>query len=887
MRKWYADLPGTNKVKSYGPNGTLYLGYGDVRSRLEAFGEKKVTGQAQRQNELGIAVQNGVMWPNAPGGERTIFLGASAENHAFARPLLARVLDLAERSEGACDGSACWNRAWLSQRAREFVDGGRVKIDSSDFKWYVTQILHKAHMDIDLSEAEAREFADYMGKVILPVALPEGQVNTCPVRQALGISETQGRRSAYLRRYRAAIRTKFLDRDFTYEEVDLVASAFLDALQFAGGIAVPTMIQYVIALTHMREEDKWEQLKGLRLDEENIPSVVWEALRVYPPVGTFPYWEKDEDGNWKHIMLNIAGALEDEAAWEDPLTYKFRPMKEYMDKFLGFADFATHPPTAAGGAGPHEHKCPAKNLAIAIIETFLKEFEAVGPWHAADPRITVNSYMTSSYAVLRQDHTCWDAPKKCKPTFTYKGRQFHGCTSVDYELGGWCSTDETYDGRWEVCKPKLCRHSPCCCKTSACSTKALLQRYALETHGAGTEEVVCCKRVEEAPGSGECPGNWLFGIGYYKPAQEVSEAAGDGLCPAHDYAEQPPPYSPEQAEIDAMAAAHECQQTGDGGQWRAECICLRAGDDWQPGEDVARLVHRCTALTAVAQEVAAPWGCSVRRQTVDGQTRVSCEASAPLHVRLGHSASQAWDSLTRWGTEQFVPTDQCGASSAQCCSQSVLGTESATCQDVTSGLLTSAWHELPLQLQGVFWLQKQGDSSALMSFGRTSDGCGISPGSIQSDATYKVRVSGDRSWSFHSVDGGSFMLAELVDLIYDFHFDSATDPRFAQIIPEARNVLGVRVPSWLLSFNMSLVDHSSSPHRDSVVWRRQSAVPALGLDGSGGQGDYHLVQVIDGSGNRLPAFGDWVKYCEDPEQTGDSSPGKIWFHAYSWKGSAR
>ena len=46
--------------------------------------------------------------------------------------------------------------------------------------------------------------------------------------------------------------------------------------------------------------------------------------------------------------------------------------------------------------------------------------------------------------------------------------------------------------------------------------------------------------------------------------------------------------------------------------------------------------------------------------------------------------------------------------------------------------------------------------------------------------------------------------------------------------------------------------------------------------------DGHLVQVIDGAGIKLPAFADWVKYCEDPEQTGDSSPGKIWFHAYPW-----
>jgi hypothetical protein len=103
-------------------------------------------------------------------------------------------------------------------------------IESSDFRWYVTKILHKVHMNIDLTDAEAQDFADYMSKVILPVPFPEPVARSCPFQRILNVQETMSRRSVFLAKYCAAIRVKFPTQNFTDKECDQVASGFLDAL---------------------------------------------------------------------------------------------------------------------------------------------------------------------------------------------------------------------------------------------------------------------------------------------------------------------------------------------------------------------------------------------------------------------------------------------------------------------------------------------------------------------------------------------------------------------------------------------------------------------------------------------------------------------------------
>uniref|UniRef100_A0A7S1PYE6 Lipoxygenase domain-containing protein n=1 Tax=Alexandrium catenella TaxID=2925 RepID=A0A7S1PYE6_ALECA len=321
-----------------------------------------------------------------------------------------------------------------------------------------------------------------------------------------------------------------------------------------------------------------------------------------------------------------------------------------------------------------------------------------------------------------------------------------------------------------------------------------------------------------------------------------------------------------------LQAATECKMGGYSASSKANCIC---GYGNTPGVSSKTTVQRCSALTGVAQDIAHDglnhFGCSI----VKRGTAKQCRAYLPWYLIPSYHITQTWDSILKWGTENGqVRTDSCYASNSQVCSQDNYATKKAKCSDVDTSVLTADWTGMPANLQGVFWLKKQGDSSALVSFGRTRDGGGMSSGKITEDGKYWIRVGGDRSWSFAKASGGSFVSAGLADLVYEFHFNSATDPTFAQIIPQVRNALSAAVPPWLLSFDMSL---SSNPNlQDSVVWQRTSSFVGQSL---GGSAHYQITQVIDSEGNRLKAFDEWVAYCEDPDKTGNDSPGYIWLRS--------
>jgi len=216
----------------------------------------------------------------------------------------------------------------------------------------------------------------------------------------------------------------------------------------------------------------------------------------------------------------------------------------------------------------------------------------------------------------------------------------------------------------------------------------------------------------------------------------------------------------------------------------------------------------------------------------------------------------------------------CTSDMEEMCPQSQMAEQTHQCESVDkSGPLRVGTAPLPPQLRGVFWLAEQGDSSALMSFAKSNDGAGLSQGFLarrpEDGYNYKIRVGGDRTWSFHD-KASSWGLVEALDLIYNFRMDNATDPTSAQIIPSGSNLGGLTLDaSWLLDFQMKLLaNHSRYPN--SMVWGRPSRV--LGFEG----GYYDLIQVMNEKGDKLqPAFDDWVGYCKS-SATGDT-PGQLWY----------
>lgn len=178
---------------------------------------------------------------------------------------------------------------------------------------------------------------------------------------------------------------------------------------------------------------------------------------------------------------------------------------------------------------------------------------------------------------------------------------------------------------------------------------------------------------------------------------------------------------------------------------------------------------------------------------------------------------------------------------------------------------------LPPQARGVFWLRDQGDSSSLMSFAQSNDGNGVSPGSIPSNGEYKIRVCGDRTWSFAD-ESFNWEASQVMDLIYTFKFDSSSDPKYARVVAGGGRAASIvwKAVTLAIEFGLELVEEEHPRYKSSVVWDRPSRIAGYELS------SYQAVQVMDEDGNKLePAFSDWVAYNQ-LEATGDT-PDKIFY----------
>ena len=130
-------------------------------------------------------------------------------------------------------------------------------INTTALKEWGTVLLHKIHLDIDLTPDEAAAFIKVQGKILISPALSEGQVNNWLVKQVLALAgaaphQINAFKATWLARYEAALAVHPLLKDeaagWTPRQRTLVASNFFDSLMFAGGISVPTVLGLVLAV---------------------------------------------------------------------------------------------------------------------------------------------------------------------------------------------------------------------------------------------------------------------------------------------------------------------------------------------------------------------------------------------------------------------------------------------------------------------------------------------------------------------------------------------------------------------------------------------------------------------------------------------------------------
>jgi len=252
-----------------------------------------------------------------------------------------------------------------------------------------------------------------------------------------------------------------------------------------------------------------------------------------------------------------------------------------------------------------------------------------------------------------------------------------------------------------------------------------------------------------------------------------------------------------------------------------------------------------------------------------------------------------WDTMRRhctcdhnWGSRCCdAYTGPCYTGNPALCAQDKLSEQTFPVSDILkdgvyNGPLTlgTAAHNLPPNMQGVFWLQDQAASSSIVSFGPSRDGDGLSVWNANTDRQISIRVGGDKVWSGAS-NGSTWELVEGLDLVYHFEGTPTANPTHFTIIPEAMNLefeLSGGLAEWALSFKMDLIAADDARNNKypatatrpaAVQWARTSSFAGVGADSK----YYEIAQIIDGAGMPTAAYDAWVAYNSGDEEWQDGT----------------
>lgn len=396
LTKWYTDLTDADPLvgDGPGPNTHSYYGYNTVKSMLQGMAVKIKEGTLERSNELGMQILRDNMWPETG----RIMFGLDNSDHASVRPYLADTLDGAEKPEETCNGVTCWNAAWLRHVFQQRF-AGLSSFSSSDLQWIITAVLHKVFLNIDLSDEQAKQFADFQADLMRVIAFPRNDL----WETVLGAFPDEFRKQ-YITNYRAAIASKWPDVDWSIVEVKatLLANAMMDSIALHAGPVVSGALEHLLALLYMQGEPGDALIRPIKAqDEVGIQDLIWETLRRYPPVAGVPYWVENKDQiTWRHEIPNLQMALQDPSVFPDPLAFRLRrPGMNHANNSLsiGFADFAL---VDNDVSNRDSHACPGKKLTLALLQAFLQEFSAYR-WKADSSDIRLNSYASSGFTLRK------------------------------------------------------------------------------------------------------------------------------------------------------------------------------------------------------------------------------------------------------------------------------------------------------------------------------------------------------------------------------------------------------------------------------------------------------------------------------------------------------
>lgn len=359
-----------------GPGAETFLTHAAVAEKLAAVPLRQKRGEIWRGGDydsfLGFLRLPTTWWTDVE--PATIALGCTVAQHQWLRPILDDMVGV----------GAGWTEEGLRADADAFLrtcrEKGELRIQN-DVKVFAQLAIHRQMFGKELSLEDGQEITDAQSKITLMNVLPAALLRVDFIAERLGLPSARKFRTKYLETYGGWIaESKYARAPWSLDlgQQKYLASAALDAVLFAGGLSIASVISCALAVAFGDASPL--PLSRAKRTSAVAPQLVWETIRFFPAVVGFP-WFKD-DTLQQRTICNLAMALRDPRVWgDDAEEFKLRPVADYHRLSVAFADQAIDTED-----GTMTRACPAKDYALSFCYAFVRAVFAAGDgWAVENP----------------------------------------------------------------------------------------------------------------------------------------------------------------------------------------------------------------------------------------------------------------------------------------------------------------------------------------------------------------------------------------------------------------------------------------------------------------------------------------------------------------------